>query len=159
MRRRGQLQTLEPIIIVIILAVIIGMLLLFYVRISATQSRVDKQANAQQEDLASLARITTLPEISCPRSETVKTYCIDLLKARAFKDLMANPQLRSTYFSVLGASEISIETIDLQGAPSSMVLYDALEPGNVSASRTYFTGYDPVQDTRKFAIMVIKRER
>ncbi len=159
MRRRAQLQTLEPIIIVVILALIVGVVLLFVVRAGGAQDKASARAIDEREAIAMLRKVTSLPELSCPLSETVRTFCIDGAKAQAFARLAADPQERLAYYPLLGSSRINLTWADLSaGTTRSLLLYDGLgNASDVSQSATYFTVYDPVQDARLFATLTIER--
>jgi hypothetical protein len=160
--RRGQLQALEPILVVIFLAIIIGLVLLYYVQITTVEGTRDQRRYQAQEDLALLGRITTLPELSCPRSETVKTYCLDLFKAQAFATLTAQPETKAYYYPVFGSANVTLYWLDLKyGAErlQSLRLYSSIgNSTNVKPTTTYFTAYEPVDGTRQFAMLVVERQ-
>lgn len=165
--RRGQLQAMEPIIIVIVLAIIIGLVLLYYVRINAYETKTDTANYQAKEDLAMLGRLTTLPELACPRSETVKTYCIDLLKAQAFASTMGDirngPANRVYYSPVLGATNITLRWYDLSKPAGQMAqqltIYSNLRDSTrVRTTTTYFTAFEPVNGTRQFAMLIVERQ-
>lgn len=165
--RRGQLQAMEPIIIVIVLAIIIGLVLLYYVRINAYETKTDTANYQAKEDLAMLGRLTTLPELACPRSETVKTYCIDLLKAQAFASMMGDarsgPSNRVYYSPVLGATNITLRWYDLSKPSGQMAqqltIYSNLRDSTrVRTTTTYFTAFEPVNRTRQFAMLIVERQ-
>lgn len=156
MMRKAQLQTLEPILIVIFLALILGLVLLFSLRISDTSAQRDTISQGNRQDLALLGIVANLPEIACPRSETSKTYCIDEYKARAFNASMRDVRKRNVYFQLLGNTRISIQKID--GASDPLVIYQMInDTSDVRTSFAYSTIHDPVTDLRSFAIVRIER--
>ena len=156
---KGQLQVMEPIIIVVFLALILGILLMFYLRIADTEHAQDVRVHENAQDLAVLQRMARLPEIACPKSETGQTYCIDLYKARAFTRSMENPRARASYFPVFGAARITVHIIEVSGETSNFTIYNTLNAtANVRPSITYTTVYDPVHDTRQFAMVMIERQ-
>jgi hypothetical protein len=155
---KGQLQALEPIIITIVLGIIMVIGVVFYINISGSQSQQDKQEQAQQDELVLLARTSRLPELSC--SEDVSgTNCIDLYKANALAKRLSDPKERAYYFTLFGASNITIEYVDLVNNKAVFVpLYSAAGGNRTRATRTYFTVYDPVERTTNFATLIIERE-
>lgn len=157
--RRGQLQVMEPIVIVVFLALILGILLMFYLRIAGTEQAQEVRVHENVQDLAVLQRMARLPEIACPKSETGQTYCIDLYKVRAFNQSMEDPRARTGYFPVFGAARITVRIIDVSGDTSNITIYNTLNAtANVRPSITYTTVYDPVLDTRQFAMIMIERQ-
>jgi hypothetical protein len=155
---------MEPILIVMFLALIIGLLLLFSLRIGDREVEVTATKEASKQDLLLLGRIANLPELSCPKSESAKTYCIDMFKAEAFRQLMKDDDVaRSSYYPLLGASEIAVEWIDMDsnGASinKSMVLYDNLNSSGVRPAVAYSTMYNPASPgaARMFATVTIYR--
>jgi hypothetical protein len=157
MARRAQLQALEPIFIVIILAIVMGIGLLFYVRIADSQERQDSSAQAQQEDLATLARISRMPELSCSADASL-TNCIDVHKAEAFSRLLANDQAKLYYYPYLGDKNITITWLDLaSGVTTTLRLYGGMQSDTYTATTTYFTVYESVNSTAKLATLTILR--
>lgn len=158
--RRGQLQAMEPIIIVIVLAIIIGIVMLFYTRISAQENRAGTTRYQAREDIAMLGRLTTMPELACPRSETVKTYCIDIGKATAFAAMMNDPKERIYYNPFLGATNLTLKWYDMQqDKMNSLALYNNLrDPERITTTTTYFTVFEPVNSTRQFAMLIVERQ-
>lgn len=151
---RGQLQTLEPILITIFLALIIGILLLVYVRISGSRGTDLQSVQESQDDVATLARIATLPELKCSNAFE---NCIDKQKAIAFSQIAAGPG-KVFYHPMFGDVNITISWIDLQtGATGGKTLYDSLNSTNVKTTVTYFTIYNPVTNARQFATLMITR--
>lgn len=157
--RRGQLQTLEPIIIVMVLALIAGLSLLFYLRITEGQEMQQTREFRMQEDVATLGRIANLPELSCNRAETANTYCIDVYKARTFGEfLRTNHQARTYYYALFGATNITLQIIS-GGTTEQIALYENLNNTFVTQTRTYFTVQDPTTGSREFAVLIIEREQ
>lgn len=158
-RGRGQLQVMEPIVVVVFLALILGILLMFYLRIASTEQAQEAGVYENVQDLAVLQRMARLPEIACPKSETGQTYCIDLYKAQAFNRSMENQRTRTGYFPLFGASRITLHIIDVSGGVRNITIYNTLTAtANVRPSITYTTVYDPVSDTRQFAMIMIERQ-
>ncbi len=156
--RKGQLQTLEPILIIIFLAIIAGIGMLFWIGFVESDAKDSAAAYESREALALLQRITTLPEFSCALSETRGTYCIDLEKAKVFQSMMADERLALQYTPILGFSNITLEIVDFSGANQKLVLNSRLNSERYQIMRTYFTVHDPVEDTRGFGVLTIVRE-
>jgi hypothetical protein len=157
--KKGQLQTMEPIIIVIVLVIIIGICLLFYSRISNSQEDQQIRTAKAKEDTATLKRIANLPEFSCGRSTSTNTYCIDKYKAEAFGNFTASSaQARIYYYGFFGAANVTLQIIE-NGNLRSIPLYYNLNSTYVTQTRTYFTVFDPVMQHRQFAILIIEREQ
>ena len=152
--RKAQVQALEPIVIVIFLALLLGIALVFYFRISGGQVRQDESLVRSQENAQLLATVTRLPELSCT-SDT--RNCIDLYKAQAFAASVTDPRQRLFYYALFGTANISIQWVELSGK-KELQLYNALQSENIRASRTYFTIQDPVTGHRHFATMTIEQQ-
>ena len=148
--KRGQLQTLEPIIIVIVLVLIAALVLMAFVRLTDASTPLDNS-----EAVAVLERVSTMPELSCPVIETAGTYCIDLAKVEAFSRIMRDEDNRIAYQPVFGFTQITLEVV----GDDPILLYDMIDPeADVRAGTTYFTVHDPLTDTRRFATITVRRE-
>ena len=153
------MQTLEPVIIVIMLAIIIGIGLLFYARISASQQHQTGVALQYQEDLATLSRLSHMPELSVPAGADCSN-CIDIYKAAEFSELLKGERNRTVYYPVFGPTAIMIDYLELSGNKlNHLVLYNNTNTGFAKVTRTYFTMYEPVNRTRQFAMLTIAREQ
>jgi|GEM_PF-6148969 len=161
-RKKGQLNTMEPIIIVIVLALIAGLGLLFYTRINDTQQTTAVSTMNAQQDVALLSTLARMPELACSRAETSDTKCIDLGKASAFAEILITDQkIKNEYYPIFGASKVMITYVDSfdVGMPSrSVTVYDALDDeSRVRPTRTYFALYNPGDERMMFATLVVER--
>lgn len=158
--RHGQLQAMEPIIIVMVIAVIIGIVLVFYFRITTVSSGISSQRLQSQEDVLSMIRIARMPELLCPGSISGDTNCIDLEKAKAFSAILRNQTYKTYYHPILGNANITIFWLDGDMKTHQMQLYSDI-PSNsthTSASLTYFTVYDPIAEVNDLAWVMIQKE-
>jgi len=159
---RGQLQVLEPIIIVLILGILVAGGIIATVKVGKTQADSDAFILDAQNARSTLQTITNLPELSCPRSVTVETYCIDLYKAEWFSVMMKNDTKKSYYQPLFSSSRITLTYFELEDGgltENQVILYDdVLNENNIGSISTYFTVYDPISDDRLFAWIMIQRE-
>lgn len=156
--RKGQFQTLEPVIVVIALVFIFGIALFYYVQISGNRESAAAAAFDHEQELALLATVSQMPELSCASDVSAST-CIDLYKAKGFAELLKDERARTYYYPLLGASNITLRWVDLStGKHQSLTLYTNTKGTEVKAARTYFTLYDPVQKSFYFTTMIIERE-
>jgi hypothetical protein len=155
--KKAQLQAMEPIIIVIVLAVIIGVGLLFYTRINDNQQREDRIVAYQQEDLVLLSRIARMPELSCSNDESL-TNCIDAEKAKAFATVLRTERGRLHYYSFFGDANVTITSFDLEtGTLDTQEIYGGLDAESYTPIVMYFTLYDPKTDISKMATLTVLR--
>jgi hypothetical protein len=152
--RRGQLQAMEPIIIVVILILIFSIAGVFFFRAGEREQATDARLLQDKNDAALLARMAWLPELSCGTG----TNCIDRYKLEAFAALLHNQTVRTSYYQIFGQTQVSVTWIELEGQQQTVILYDNFKGEDVATTRTYFTIYDPATNTRNFAIMTIKRD-
>lgn len=160
MKSRGQLQTLEPILIVMVLAIIASIGLVWFMRVSESQASFDDRIFDTAKDLAMAKRIASLPEISCPKDISAGTYCVDLAKADAFSELASDRDALLLYYSLLGETQIHLSWIDLSsGELHNLSLYDFLPPEStdISGSVTYGSVYDPLTGERHFGMITLRR--
>lgn len=155
--RRGQLQTLEPVVIVIFLGVILALGLIFFMRISDSDSARQQSLADERYAVAIMRTVTTMPELACSRAETVQTFCIDTEKAYAFAEFTSSLNNGLEYFPLFGSSTLELEWQESTGLVK-VVLYNASAGGNALASSTYFTVHDPITDTRRFATLTVLRD-
>jgi hypothetical protein len=159
MSKRAQLQSLEPIVVVIFLAMIIGIMLVFYLRIGDAEGTKEQSVQENRKDLDLLKRMSRLPEISCPEAETGQTYCVDLYKAEAFGEAMESQRTKTSYYPLFGSVRITLHVIDAEyGAVDEVVIYDSINAtAYVRPSVTYVSVYDPSDGTRKFGMIFMER--
>jgi hypothetical protein len=155
---RGQINTLEPIVIVIILVLIVGIGLGFYVRASADVNDRTREELRAEQDIVTLAALSRMPELSCTSDISRGTNCIDVEKAAALASHFSRDANRLPYYSLLGSSSVTLTWIDTaSGGTRRLLLYNATGTGGVRATRTYFTVYDPRTGTRRFAVLDVRR--
>jgi hypothetical protein len=160
--RRAQLNTLEPIIITILIVIILGVTLLFFVRINRGEALERVETLKDQEDTATLSRMTHLPELACSQDVSAGTNCIDLEKARAFQTKFnGDAAVRQRYAYVFGTnSEVTIDVIDINGgygAVEKIMFVTGTVGTEAKATTTYFVVHDPSIQKNRFAVMTIRR--
>jgi hypothetical protein len=162
--KRAQLQAMEPIMIVIVLAIIAGIVLLFYVRLSSNEQQAEIRTTQSSEDVQILGAVARMPELLCPNVESVQVNCIDYEKAKAFSQSSMLPENKVFYNPLFGNANITlywIDSIDSDGAVNikSTQLFDTMVNRNKTRMTiTYFTLYKPIEDRRYMAWMQIERE-
>lgn len=163
--RRAQLQAMEPIMIVIVLAIIAGIVLLFYVRLSTGEARAETRTAQAVEDVQILGAVARMPELLCPDTESVQVNCIDYEKAKVFAKSSQSTENKVYYNPFFGNANITlywIESVhDADGNVNvqSQQLFDTMVNRNkTKTSITYFTLYKPIEDRRYMAWMQIERE-
>ncbi len=163
-KRRAQLQTMEPIMIVIVLSIIAGIALLFYVRLSSGEARAELRTTQSAEDIQVLGAVARMPELLCPNTESVQVNCIDYEKAIAFAESSKSIDNKIYYNPFFGNANITLFWIESTGAPDgytiqSKQLFDTMVNRNKTrTSITYFSLYKPIEDRRYVAWMQIERE-
>ena len=170
-RTKGQLQAMEPIIIVVMLGLIIGLVLLFYVRLSGTQAQTTQKITSSEEDVVMLTKVSRMPELLCPSTIASDTNCIDLGKASSFSAITTTAQGKMYYNSLFGNSNIILHWINFSSGNADavindMTLYSALDQrslgknsSGVSTSTTYFFVYDPITKSNDLAWLDVVRPR
>lgn len=158
--RRGQMQTLEPIIIVITITLLLLVGGAYFLR--ASQGADDQRASARQEaeDLALLERVTTLPEISCSGVSSAGRLCVDREKAIAFSStILANESLRIAYFPLFGRTDLSLRVVSLnEDVARDISIYDAADNATtIRATRTFVSVLDPATGTLGIGSLEIRR--
>jgi len=155
--KKGQLQALEPILAVIIIAIILVIGFIYVVKISTNESVQDEMLSAENEDTATLTMLSAMPELACA-SDIKEKNCIDLEKAKLFSQLLKTPSGRSYYASLFGKRDIIITYFDIEKKQeNTIVLFDYEAQGASIGSRTYFTAHDAATKNMHFAILSIKR--
>jgi hypothetical protein len=153
---------MEPIVIIMVLALIIGVAVMMYVRIADAQEGDDRRSMGAEEDLVLLSTLASMPELSCPQSISAGTRCLDRGKVLAAASVMTDDGTgggKLYYYRLFGDIRITITTVPLTDEePSVVVLYDGMPATeNSRVTRTYFTLYDHVTDGRVFAILEVRR--
>ena len=157
---KGQSQTMEPIITIVILAVLAAIGIIFFMRVGDTQQNVEIARVEELQSIEVLKLVTTMPELSCPKSVTTDTYCIDLYKAISFARLMNDGQNRIYYQPLFGTSRVTLTYIHIpSGDKDTIELFNLIaKDSNLRATSTHFTVYDPILKEKKMAILTVQRE-
>ncbi len=155
---RGQLQVSEPILIVIMLTLLGIFGLIFFIRASDSDTTVEADRLSALQATEVLQLVSSMPELSCPKSVTVNTYCIDEEKARAFAEV--SDRERIYYQPLLGNARLTLRVLSLEtGGVEPIVLYDLIVSDHTRSTLTYFTVYDPHTGQRRMATMQLELER
>jgi len=107
MRRKGQIQMMETIAVLLIFMILVALGLIFFSRMMKTGA-FDKALEFQDLDSIQIAQIASaLPELQCSQDNILKTNCIDLLKLRVVTE---NPDMISatSYYHLFGFSSIRV---------------------------------------------------
>ncbi len=160
-RRRGQIQTMEPIIITIFLILILLAGGAYFLHAFSGQQEQRAEAVQAADDLALLERLTTLPELSCGGTTNAGPLCVDARKARLFAGMLAaNDSLRIAYYPVFGSTNITLRTVDITtGNAQDFTISDASRNGSarVRSTRTFVTVLDPSDGDVGFGMLEVRR--
>lgn len=158
--RRGQMQTMEPIIVVITITILLLVGGAYFLRASQG-AEGDRTASRQgAEDLALLERVTTLPEIACAGVSSAGRLCVDKEKVRVFSAVLAsNETLRVMYFPLFGRTNVSLRIVDVEdGVATGYPLYMAMDNAStIRATRTFVSVLDPATGTLGIGSLEIRR--
>lgn len=151
--QRGQLQSMETIIIAVILIFLVILGAVFYA--TSSQRTVQRAGlEAQLVRLDTLAKkLHYLPDLSCPNYGASKTPCIDLIKAELMGSILNNPtaglydpDARLDYYSLFGDSMVKVEVLYPQ--EQEIILFNATTGGNVVAASVPVSVFDPISNQR-----------
>ena len=150
---KAQVQMGETIAILVVFFFLIVIGLVFYVNIAKTKLASDKEENEQLDTINVVKRVLSLPEVQCSRQNIAEESCMDSLKLAAAQDTI--PLQSESYFDFFGYSKITITQI--YPAASSYTLYDRSLPNPLSKSvtNTPISLYNPLDDTKSFALVSI----
>jgi hypothetical protein len=174
---------MEPIIIIIFIAIIAAIGVLLFARMGSNADATDR-ANVQSvQDLARITALANMPELRCT-SDVTLAGCLDEQKVAALAQLMReNAQARVMYAAIFGETNITVDVLDMsarEGTPSTSApgagesagelagevlsggftrytLYAAAGDGSVRPTSTYMSVYDPRTGQRRFAIVTVWR--
>lgn len=158
--KKSQIQMAESVGVVIIILIMIMIGIAIYSSYSRNKYKEELQQANEINTLKLANTVSTLPELHCTNN---KINCIDILKVKAFINLMNSSDSRFFYSSYFGDAYITITQI-LPNSSSffpreEIVLYEKIPEEYISKSPVFIPVnlYNPITETRGFAILTVER--
>jgi hypothetical protein len=164
---KSQLKIGESIFVLLIFFILLCIGLIFYAKVQSHISEQDaKEYNAKRAIDMALS-VKFMPELQCTVQATEEFDCIDLLKLKAFAEMVNDPDkdsYRRYYATVYPNARLYIKQVY---APSSEILSDNLvlfeniyssekEAKGVDIISLPVTIYDPVSDSNTLGFIVLE---
>ncbi len=165
--KKSQLKIGESIFVLLIFFILLCIGLIFYAKVQSHISQQDaKEYNAKRAIDMALS-VKFMPELQCTIQATEQFDCIDLLKLKAFAEMVNDPNkesYRRYYATVYPNAKISVKQVY---APSGELLTDNLvlfdntytsegEAKGVDIISLPVTIYDPVTDSNTMGFIVLE---
>ncbi|MBR9699306.1 hypothetical protein GOV09_02530 [Candidatus Woesearchaeota archaeon] len=157
-RKKGQIQMMETIVVLFIFFIIVILGLVFYTRIakSSLAEKLDQYEELSKIQVAQIA--SSLPELQCSQDNIVKSNCVDLLKVEAATTVMSNNA--ADYFDLFAFSRITIYYIYPRTGnwPDEWEIYNVQPDDWDSKLPSYFpiSLFDPFTQNYYFGVMVVE---
>ncbi len=137
--KRGQVQLMETITVLFIFFVLIGLAIIFYAKYQEVELQERKEELQQARALTTTLRAVYLPELQCTKgSSEPEDYCIDLLKARYFRETL-DPYLEDYYFDLFSYSEIKLHRVyPILGGEEVITIYQKEKEKFTNLETTFF---------------------
>jgi uncharacterized protein (UPF0333 family) len=158
--KKAQIQSGETIIVIIILTIIIVFGLYF---MSNYQSDGIEQTRRDEAELSSLAvasQLGNLPELRCTRRQTALERCIDIYKAKAFKEYLAKHENAAFKLQRFGNTNVTITIINPKLENEDDNKINIMTPNNEQTNSRLpifipIILNNPVTNTNHFAILEV----
>ena len=160
MHKKSQIQIFETIAVLFVFFMLIGIGMIFYVRIYKSNLETTKYGYSQSKSVAIAQRVMFLPELQCSEDKVIKDSCIDALKIDVAKKMMEANQIY--YYDLLELSEINITKIypNLAKVPEPTTIYSRKTGMPSSSFLTYvpISIYNSTTRTYEFGILSIETQ-
>lgn len=161
--KRAQLQSMETILVAIVLILILLFAMFFFSRISDANAQ-DTQQKFRFDEVQNTAHIlSALPELSCPLEGGEARICIDKIKLSILSQALNDPthalysdQLRLRYVELFGNTVITVQTLYPQ--PESIVLFNATSANNLLTQSLPVNIYNATTNSLEFGIVTVSLE-
>ncbi|MBR9702618.1 hypothetical protein GOV10_01150 [Candidatus Woesearchaeota archaeon] len=166
--KRGQLQSMETIIIVIILVLLTLMGIWFFAK--ATDNQIESTSTKLK--LATLQttgkKLSYLPELSCQSGGAETELCIDIIKAEILSEWLTNSskdyheELRIHYYQMFGDTRITIQQVypeDFFDPESNdILLFNGTTSLSVYAQALPISLYNPIDGQTYLGVLYAETE-
>lgn len=165
--KNAQLQSMETIIIVIILIVLTLIGIWFFAR--ATDEQIDRTSTTLKISTlqATGKKLSYLPELSCQSGGAETELCIDLVKAEILSAWLANPnspyheELRIRYYQMFGDTRITIQQIYPETdnpEDNNILLFNGTTALSVYAQALPISLYNPIDGQTYLGVLYAETE-
>ncbi|MFH1174707.1 MAG: hypothetical protein V1725_06230 [archaeon] len=154
--KKGQLQMLESIGVIIIITFLIFFSFSIYQRFHASEIARKNQQQNQLSAIDVANRIGELPELQCSHVDVVTVGCFDLVKVQTFAAFATSPAFRLMYYPLLRESSITV--YETYPSPHNFTIY---EQNATNTSIPFFmpiTIYHPQERTYGFGYIEVLKE-
>ncbi|MBS3169302.1 hypothetical protein J4210_02355 [Candidatus Woesearchaeota archaeon] len=146
--KQGQIHITETIAVLFIFFVLLFFGLVFYYKYADVSAKEQLAENLERRAVDSTTRFIFLPEVQCTQGELPPfSYCLDLLKLNAFKDMLLGDALDEYYFHLFSFAKITIQEV-YPDPTRSWVVYNKPKIDYSSKKITYFS--TALEDTSVF---------
>lgn len=149
--RKGQMQMMETVMVLIVFFFILVIGLVFYANIQLSSAKDDLKKYNELKAIENMQKLLFLPELQCGGVDEAST-CIDMLKLKALANVMANESNRVYYNDELGNSLVVVE--EVYPGKSSFTLYNNTNKGTASFIPVYLKY--PVDGTYHMGLITIR---
>ncbi|MBN2881585.1 hypothetical protein JXM83_06070 [Candidatus Woesearchaeota archaeon] len=111
MNKKGQLETGQTMMILIVFFILIIFALIFFIRFQSSDQAVKQQELNEQEMVEKAQQVYSLGEFSCSYDNVLKYDCLDILKLISFKRKMLDSEDYLYYRKMLGDLKVEVQEI------------------------------------------------
>lgn len=158
---RGQ-QSLETILVVIVLSLILIFGIYFFARITDVELTEEDQEFKRDAVNAIAQQLSYLPELSCPAEGGEARICVDKIKAQLLSRWLNDPNdghysdtVRLRFIQQFGTTNIILYVT--YPAQEEIVVLDATSSDNVQTQSLPVTIYDARTDTTQFGYLQVSQ--
>jgi len=163
--KKAQIQSMESIVVVIIIGIMIvlGIVFAFSLKSDTINSDVRKQQDLLSFTIA--LRASSLNELKCSTFAESGNVCLDLYRLLAMEETVnpRNPDAFKHYFKMFKQSEIIVHLVQPEylenGNRIEKITIYSFEPEDTTASESLFYPvlvYDPYDDINIFGVMEVR---
>jgi len=165
--RRAQLQSMETILVAIVLILILLFSIYFFSRVSDTNLEGTKQKFRFDEVQNTAYVLSALPELSCPLEGGEARICIDKIKLSILSQALNNPadnlysdQLRLQYVELFGNTLITVRTVYPPPTPqeAQVILFNATSATNLLTQSLPVNIYNATTNSLELGVITVGLE-
>lgn len=158
LKRKSQIQTFETMAVLLIFFILIGIGMIFYVRVYKSNLDITKYGYSQSKSVAIAQRAMSMPELQCSKNKVAADNCIDVLKLEAAINVISSNEI--SYYDLLEFGEVNVTLEYPSSAAQKWVVYSRKIDKPSSSFLTFVpvSLYDPSTETYGYGVLSVETQ-
>ncbi len=155
-RKKGQVQMMETIAVLLIFFILVVLGIMFYARVMRGNLAIEQEEALQLNAIQAASRASSLPELQCSEDNIVSDNCIDLLKLEAAAPIIRQPANEIYYYDKLLFSKITIYEVYPNDRDWTLYNRELTDYSNKIITNVPIRLFDPITDKSAFGVMHVE---